>query len=135
MVPKFRVYEVVCKDPAVSARYIGYTSMTKSVFLANQLGHLRDPVTGKKSEVDPAPSTLQTYVCAHGGWSNWDFRVFRILHETRYEASFRKELIIARHPDVYSINIYKTGVKRAPRKPKLTEPETDSDYESVYTED
>ena len=130
MDPKYRVYEVVCLDPRVPARYIGYTSMTKSVFIACQNGIVRDKLTGKKVTLDCSqPSTLQKYIVAHGGWSNWDFRVFRRLYDSKYEANYHKERLIEMRPGVYSINIYKVGGKRAPPKDVSID-----DDESILTE-
>lgn len=133
---KYRVYEIVCRDKAIKDRYIGHTSMTKQVFIECQNGIVRDKVTGKKTDLGDkkqAPSRLQEFVMSHGGWGNWDFRVFPRLYESSHEAIFIKEWLIGKRPGVYTINIYKTGKKRAPRE--LKQYDFDSDEESVATDD
>jgi len=132
---KYRVYEVVCKDRRIPDRYIGYTSMTKQVFIECSQGIVRDKMTGKKVDLGSTkqkPSTLQMFIDEHGGWSNWNFRVFKYLWDTRAEANLVKEVIMSKYPDKYTINIYKTDKKRAP-PPKKTF-DFDSDDESVDTD-
>jgi len=109
--------------------------MTKQVFIECSQGIIRDKDTGKKvnlGDKKQPPSRLQVFVDEHGGWDIWDFRVFPTRWDTRHEAELRKELHIARHPDWYTINIYKTSNKRAP--PTKKPPEFDSDEESILTD-
>jgi len=128
---KYRVYEVVCRDKSIKDRYLGYTSMTKRVFIECQQGIVRDKVTGKKVDLgdEKKASRLQQFVSEHGGWNNWNFRVFPRLFDTRHEADIVKELILGKHAAKYTLNIYKTGRKRAPPRVQVE----DWDEESVET--
>jgi hypothetical protein len=89
--------------------------MTKQVFIDCQNGIVRDE-NGKRKDLGDkkqAPSRLQTFVMDHGGWKNWDFRVFPRLWDTSTEANLIKEIIINKRPGKYTLNVYKTGKKRA----------------------
>ncbi len=117
MSSRYRVYEVVCRDKRIPDRYIGYTCMTKNVFIDCQKGIVRDKVTGKKRDLGDdkqPPSRLQAFVSDHGGWDNWNFRVFPHLWNTGMEANVIKGIIMDKFPDKYTLNIYKTGTMRAP---------------------
>ena len=131
MSTKYRVYEVVCLDKRIKDRYIGYTSMTKTVFINCQNGIDKD---GKEIENKQPPSRLQAFVMDHGGWDNWDFRVIGKVRPTRQHAEVLKERILMKHSDRYTLNIYGTKRKRAPPT-KRDDDSDDSDEESVATED
>jgi hypothetical protein len=132
---KFRVYEVVCRDKKIKDRYLGYTSMTKQVFIECQQGIVRDKETGRKVDLGDTkqpPSRLQEFVSEHGGWNNWNFRVFPRLWDSKHEANLVKEIILNKYPEKYTLNIYKTAKKRAPVQKTF---DFDSDEESVATDD
>ncbi len=130
-------------------------NVSLQVFIDCQNGIIRDE-NGKRKDLGDkkqAPSRLQQFVMSHGGWSNWDFRVrgfwraalkapenepltshsqvFPRLWDSASEANLIKEIIINKRPGKYTLNIYKTGKKRAA---PTTMEGYDSDEESVATD-
>jgi hypothetical protein len=109
--------------------------MTKQVFIECSQGIIRDKDTSKKVNLGvnkQPPTRLQVFVDEHGGWSNWNFRVFKYLWDTQAEAGLVKDVLIAKYPDKYTLNIYKTDKKRVSSPQKTFD--FDSDEESILTD-
>lgn len=108
------VYEVLCIDQStIKDRYIGYSSLPEKQFISCQNGIYIDKVTGKEKQSTQKPSPLQNFVMSHGGWDNWIFLPFDEKYETPHDAEAEKERLLASFPDLYTINVYKTGRTRA----------------------
>jgi hypothetical protein len=102
---KCYIYELSCKDPRNTDKYLGYTT------------ELRQCMTYHKEKSEDQEhflkSTLYFEIYNHGGWKNWSYNVLEIV-KGRKEA-IRRKLEILQDDDglYYTLNTHVKSLKPA----------------------
>ena len=100
---KCYVYELVCKDPRVSDRYIGYTTEYKQCMKYH-----------KEKSQDPfqvTKSTLYFEIHNNGGWSNWSSNVLEIVRGRKEALSRKMEILEEDDGLYYTLNTHVKSLK------------------------
>ena len=102
---KCYIYELLCKDPRVSDKYLGYTTEFRQCMKYHK----------EKSEDQEhvLKSTLYFEIHNHGGWKNWSSNVLEIV-KGRKEAIRRKMEILEEDDGLYyTLNTHVKSLKPA----------------------
>ena len=99
------IYELVCKDPRITDKYLGYTTEWKQC-MAYHAERSRDPEQILKS-------TLYFEIHNTGGWKNWSANVLTVVKGRKDAVALKTKLL---KEDVDSVE-YPLNVQRKSLKP------------------
>ena len=102
---KCYIYELSCKDPRVSDKYLGYTTEFSQCMIYHK----------EKSEDQGHILRLTLYfeIHNHGGWNNWNSNVLEIVKGR--EKAIRRKMEILEEDDglYYTLNTHMKSLKPA----------------------
>ena len=105
---KCYIYELSCKDPRVSDRYLGYTTEYKQCMQYH-----------KEKSMDQyqiIKSRLYFEIHNHGGWSNWVSNVLEVVKGRKDAISRKMEILTEDEEDgtfAYTLNTHIKSLKPA----------------------